>query len=296
MTKNQSESVGLHREKPRRRKIPVWLIIFLVLVLLVAIGTGWIYRYQIGDIFKPRPTELPEPPGQTGGDGSGILFQTTFDGDQPEAWQSGFDNGKVAARMENSQLVVAVDALVDTGTWLAMNYSYDDFVLDVDAAMLGGAQTNGAIVLFRMQDDLNYYRFDLTYDGFYAISKAVNGELFPVSAYPYDPTPGINVGQVSNHIQIWAQGSTFKFFVNGTQLPLCVSGDPGAQPIWQTGNPPTCLGGQVVQEWQDTTFAQGKIGLGAQGVIGVDAEGNATAVEITVGFDNLVIRTPEAAQ
>jgi hypothetical protein len=290
MTKNTSEAVGLNREKPRRRRLPWWLIVILVLFVLIAGYAAWIFRYKIEEGIV-RPTEAPTLAAQ----GDGILFQSAFEGDVSTDWQPVFNDGKVASRIENGQLVVSVNALVDTGTWLAMNYSYDDFVLDVDATMLGGAQGNGAIVLFRMQDEANYYRFDLTFDGNYAVSKAVNGELFPVNAYHFDPVPGINVGQTTNHIQIWAQGSTFKFFVNGTQLPLCFSGAPGAQPIWMAGNPPTCNGGQIVQEWQDTTFPRGKIGLGAQGVIGIDAEGNATAVEITIGFDNLVIRTPAAA-
>jgi len=293
MARKQQESVELHRESARRRRLRWWQIGLIVFMLLVVAALAWWFQ---GPILRwccePKPTPLPPPPGQNGS-ASGVLYQANFDSDVSADWEPVFNTGKVSVAFTNGQLVVDVNSLSDEGTWLAMNYSYDNFVLDVDTNKIAGPDDNGIIVLFRLQDNNNYYRFDISSDGFYTLSKAVNAQ--PMLVSDWQKSGAIETGAGINHIQIQAQGNIFRFLVNGTQLPLCVSSDPNTQPIWDNNQTPAgCIGGQIVQEWQDTSFASGKIGLGAQGVVGVDESGNTTPAQATIGFDNLVIRTPEA--
>lgn len=296
MAKKQSETVGLDRGSPaRRRGIPWWVIALIVVVVAVGGLLTYTFWYKLPDIIPvDSSTPFPTPPGQAVDNGSGILYEANFETDVSADWEGLFDTGTVRTRFESGSLIVTVSSLSDEGSWLAMNFGFEDYVIDVDATKIAGPDDQSAIILFRVQDKNNYYRFDLNFDGYYSLSKAVAGELKELSQF--NKTEAITVGSVTNHVQIWAVGDVFRFFVNGTQLPMCVSTDPAVQPIWDTSTTPTgCVGGQVVQEWTDSTFKQGKIGLGAQGLVGVDAEGNLTNADATIGFDNLIIKTPAAA-
>lgn len=293
MAKKEAEPVGLHRDAPRRRRIPVWLIGVVLVILVIGAGAAWIFRNQIAGVFEPQPTQPPPPPG-AGESGDGVLFQSDFEGDVSADWEPVFNNGRVSTLFENGGLVVNVNSLNDEGTWLAMNYTYTDFVLDVDATKTAGPDDQSAIVLFRLQDDANYYRFDVSFDGFYSLSKAVGGQ--PILISDWNSSPAIQTGNSTNQVRITAQGSMIEFQVNGQTLPLCVSPDPSVQPIWDnSGAEPACIGGEVVTVWESSDFPRGKIGLGAQGFIGMDENLNPTPAEATISFDNLVIRPPETA-
>jgi hypothetical protein len=110
------------------------------------------------------------------------------------------------------------------------------------------------------------------------------------------PSPAILTGNAANHIQIWAVDDTFQFFVNNTLLPLCVN--PNARPYWatDTSGADTCEGGEITNTWRNGDLMSGRIGLGAQAYTGFDmSTGLESAAEVTVAFDNLLVRTPEAA-
>jgi hypothetical protein len=261
-----------------------------ILALLVLIGGGlaWLFQGRIRAALQPAATLPPPPPGQ----GEGILYQTNFDDPAAAADWELIDDGTVTTAITGGQLVVGVNAPTDTGTWSAMNFTYGNFVLDVDATKLAGPDDNGIIVLFRLTDDQNYNRFDISSDGYYSVSKARAGQNLLVSDLNF--SSAILTGGATNHIRITAVGNTFRFEVNGTPLLLCVSDDPNVQPIWDTTSAePACIGGQVVDAWTDDAQPQGKIGLGAQAFVGFDGQ-NTTPAQATVGFDNLSIRTPES--
>ncbi len=291
MTKKPAEPVGLQRGAGRRRRIP-WPVFVLIPGLLIAAALVWVFQGRIAELLE-RPATLPPPPPGEGSTGTGILYQTDFSDAAAADWEPAFDDGSVSAAVAGGQLLVDVNALTDTGTWLAMNFTYADFVLEVDATKLGGSDDNGIIVLFRLVDDGNYNRFDISSDGYYSVSRARGGQ--PLLVSDWNASPAILTGAATNHIRITAIGSTFRFEVNGTPLLLCTSSDPGIQPIWDaSAAEPTCLGGQVTDVWQDADLMQGKIGLGAQGFVGFDGQ-NSTPALATIGFDNLIIRAPDAA-
>lgn len=294
MAKKQPDVVGLDRgAPPRRRRFPWWAAALIVLVLIVGGVLIYTFWFQLNNLNPlDQPTSFPTPPGQAD-NGSGILYEANFDTDVSADWEPVFDTGTVRTQFDttNGQLLVTVNSLSDEGSWLAMNFGFEDYVIDVDVTKVAGPDDQSAIILFRVQDKNNYYRFDLNFEGYYSLSKAVAGELKEVSQFKQ--SEAITVGSATNHVQIWAQGDVFRFFVNGAQLPLCVSPDPAVQPIWDVSTTPAgCLGGEVVQEWRDSTFRQGKIGLGAQGLVGVDDDGNLTSAEANITFDNLAIKKP----
>lgn len=287
MARKQNEPV-----EPKHTRRNRWILFILIPILLIAAGLAWVFQGRLRTLFEAQATLPPPPPGETG-DRSGVLYQTDFAGPETAAeWEPEFNDGTISAQITGGQLIVDVNAFSDTGTWLAMNYTFDNFVLDVDATKVAGPDDNGIIVLFRLQDDGNYNRFDISSDGFYSVSKVRGGQ--PVQVSDWNRSQAINLGDSSNHIRIRAIGDTFQFEVNSQVMNLCISDDPNTQPIWDTSaTPPICLGGTVVETWHDLDLVRGKIGLGAQGFVGFDGE-NTTPALATIAFDNLLIVPPDS--
>lgn len=292
MAKKRSGRVALERGGRKRRRFPWWLIPLALVVLVIAAGMVWLNWHSIRDFLEPRATL---PPGAVEQEGKpGVLYDTDFENEAVQAdWES-FNDGFIRAAVEGGQLVVGVNALDDTGTWSGLNLTFEDFVLDVDATKLEGPDDNGIIVIFRLTDTENYYRFDISSDGYYSVSKVRGGE--PMIVSDWNRSQAIYTGEGTNHIRVRAVGDTFSFEVNGMRLPLCVAYDPNVQPLWDpSAGEPACLGGQIVESWQDAELTQGKIGLGAQGFTGFDGE-NATPAVATIGFDNLIIWSADAPE
>ncbi len=287
MSKKQTEPVALKRQPKRRRRFPWWIIPLIPAVLAV----GYVAYLRIKQYIRTLPPPLP-PEIQAQDGTEGILYQTDFESEALAGEWEIFSDGLVSAALADAQLVVDVNAPTDTGAWSGLNYTFDDFVLDVDATKLGGPDDNGIIIIFRLQDKNNYNRFDISSDGYYALSVARAGEYRVIS--DYNRSQAIRLGNATNHIRIWATGDVFRFEVNDALLRLCVSNDPNVQPLWDlAATEPTCLGGTVVESWQNDDLLRGKIGLGAQGFSGFDGVQSTPALA-TIGFDNLTIWSPDA--
>jgi len=271
----------------RRRRFPGWLIVVLVLVILLAVGALWLFGPRIRAALAPEATLPPQVSDNTPG---GVLYETTFDTLESFADWEVFNDGAIAAEPGSGQLVVSINALTDTGTWSGLNYTFDDFSLSVDATKLDGPDDNGITIVFRLTDTSNYNRFDISSDGFYSLSMVRGGQ--PAIVSDWTRSDAILTGAATNRITVTGVGDTFRFAVNGTPLPLCISTDPASQALWDPfASEPTCLGGNVVDAWPNADLPRGKLGLGAQGFSGFDGEAETPAVAM-IGFDNLVITAP----
>jgi hypothetical protein len=288
MIKKQPDEVTLHRgERTRRRKFPWWIVLLIFLILAGGLAY-YVFQGPIRDAFTP-PATLPPTISSPSGQGTpGILYQANFDDTSGATDWETFDDGRISAKIADGALVVGVNAPTDTGTWSGLNYTFQDFVLDVDATKLAGPDDNGIFIVFRLTDKENYNRFDISSDGYYALSVVRDGIRRTVSEF--NASPAIQVGNAVNHLRLSAIGDTFRFEVNGTVLLMCWSADPAIQPLWDPANPNQCLGGTLLDSWQNADISQGKIGLGAQGILGIDMP----TASATVAFDNLVIKTPDA--
>lgn len=292
----RSERVELDRSGERRRG-RAWLIPLALIVLALLAGAGWLFRPRIARLLEPAATLPPPPPtaapgssasgsdaGGSGGD-SGVLYATDFEGEARGDWET-FDDGKLSASIRDGMLVFGVNSVVDDGGWSGLNYTFDDFVLDVDATKLDGPDDNGIIVVFRLTDTGNYNRFDISSDGYYTLSVARDGLRTVISDWA--ASEAIQQGNATNHLTLTAVGDTFSFAVNGQPLRLCISDEEGVQPIPM---PDECLGGTYVEAWTNGDLPRGKIGLGAQGIVGFDGEQTTNAVAV-IGFDDVVISEP----
>jgi hypothetical protein len=244
-------------------------MVFLVIVLLAALTAC-------------GPDVRPAAPGQ-------LLYVTTFDA-FAEDWD--LYEGELAAQIadagQNPVLRLTVDE-VQAGGFTVLDQYFGDFDVIVQATQSAGPDNNGFGVLFRHQNNDNYYAFLISGDGYYQVTRRLSGVDDVVSDWA--PMPGIQQGQATNSIRVIGQGDTFTFLINDSQVPLCltiwnpaapgecqVSGEvPEGQPRWSTE--------AVVWQLVDAALPNGQIGLAARSF---DERG------VQIDFDNLVVCGPQA--
>ncbi len=138
--------------------------------------------------------------------------------------------------------------------WATAGKDLRDFRLTVEATQVAGPADNEYGVLIRMQDRRNFYCFAISGDGYFLVSRFVEGVREPLAG-DWTPSDAIRQGAATNVLEIVAQGSRFSFIVNG----------------------------QTVTEAEDERFPHGDIGLYA----GSFYEGG-----VIVQFDHLQVSAP----
>lgn len=138
--------------------------------------------------------------------------------------------------------------------WASAGRDFSDFRLAVDATQVAGPDDNEYGVLVRMRDAEHFYRFSISGDGYYAVSRYDGGEWVALGD-DWTPSEAIRPGAVANHLEVVCQGATMTFAVNGVQLA------------------------QV----EDSSYSRGDIGLYA---------GTFFEPDVEVQFDNLRVERP----
>ena len=184
----------------------------------------------------------------------GILYQDDF-ATNDENWlletdlaaSSSFVDGRLQLDIASPNLIAWAE-LIDR--------KFDDFVLEVDATQLAGPDDNSYGVIFRMKNLSAYYRFDISGDGYYALSRrdedGGDGGHWTWITGDWLASPAIHQGTSTNKIKIVAEGSHFSFYVNN----------------------------QLVAEADDSEYRSGLIGLNA---------GAFDQAGVSIGFDNLIV-------
>ena len=131
-----------------------------------------------------------------------------------EAFKIGVQDGALRFTIDN----------LDTIAWSTpKDKRFGDFVLDVEAAQMDGPNDNSYGVIFRYQDDRNFYRFDVSGDGYYAVFKRKDGVWTKVQDYA--ETSAVIQGNAVNHLQVIAKGNQFTLNVNGEPVKTFSDGD-----------------------------------------------------------------------
>ena len=139
---------------------------------------------------------------------------------------------------------------LDTLAWsVPKEKRFGDFVLDVDATQVEGPNDNSYGVIFRYVDDRNFYRLDISGDGYFAVFKYKDGKWTKLQ--DYTETPAVKQGVATNHLQVIAKGNQFTFNVND----------------------------QPVKTFSDSDFPNGNVGVTA-GTLFDNAD-------VHIAFDNL---------
>jgi hypothetical protein len=137
-------------------------------------------------------------------------------------WKTASDEA-IKIAVQDGALHFTIDDL-DTIAWSTpKDKRFGDFVLDVDATQVDGPNDNTYGVIFRYQDDRNFYRLDISGDGYFAVFKRKDGTWSKLQDYV--ETPAVKQGNATNHLQVIAKGNQFTFNVNGETVKTFSDGD-----------------------------------------------------------------------
>jgi hypothetical protein len=127
-------------------------------------------------------------------------------------WKTAGDDA-ITINQQDGALHFIIDDL-DTIAWSTPKEKrFGDFVLDVDATQMDGPSDNTYGVIFRYQDDRNFYRLDISGDGYFAVFKRKDGAWSKVQDYV--ESAAVKQGNTTNHLQVIAKSNQFTFNVNG---------------------------------------------------------------------------------
>ncbi|CUS02253.2 conserved protein of unknown function [Candidatus Promineifilum breve] len=188
-------------------------IALLLLLLLVVVACGGRPLLPTGDNAPAAAGEVidsSEPysdafvPGQTGN----WLFE-----------QDG--NGSTA--IVNEQLVVTLVSPNTIQYATLGDRTFDDFVLEVETWQRAGAPESSFGVLFRVQEDKQFYRFDITGNGLFMVERRHADGTWTRLVPDWTPTSALNQGlNVANRLKIIAAGPTLTFYANDVLLTQVV--------------------------------------------------------------------------
>ena len=138
--------------------------------------------------------------------------------------------------------------------WASAGREFSDFRLAVEATQVAGPDDNEYGVLVRMRDADHFYRFSISGDGYYLVSK-YDGGAWEVLNGDWTSSDAIHLGAVTNLLEIVCRGVTMTFLVNGVTLT------------------------QV----EDSSYSRGDVGLYA---------GSFFEPGVEIHFDNLTVTEP----
>ena len=218
-----------------------------------------------------------------------LLYAATFDG----GGSAGFDGdwsqylGRLSAQVTGGQMQITVGEIGGGAYSVAAPY-FSDFDVHVAARAVSGPVDNGYGLVFRLQnqdntavDDDNYYLFLVSSDGYYRVSRVIDGSTRVISDWIQSPLVAQGLAAL-NRLRVVAQGDQFQFYVNDQIVPLCLPDDPAAQ---STINPldGSCMGGALTETLTDSAIPYGQVGVTALWTA------DAAADPVVAAFDNLLI-------
>jgi len=138
--------------------------------------------------------------------------------------------------------------------WASAGREFSDFRLAVEATQVAGPDDNEYGVLVRMRDADHFYRFSISGDGYYLVSK-YDGGVWEVLNDDWTSSAAIHLGTVTNLLEVVCRGATMTFLVNGVAL----------------------------MQVEDSSYSRGDVGLYA---------GSFFEPGVEIHFDNLTVTEP----
>ncbi len=267
--------------RARKAALLAWALMVVALGVTLGVLTDWLYELPVP---RPKPGEL--------------LYASTFDAFNDE-WDifPGRDSAQIVTldaleedvRAQARGWLAGAVLQVQYGSgaseeviWSVLDRKFSDFDLRVTAQLAAGPEDQNQFgVIFRYRDPNNFYIFRITADGYYSLVKVQGGVQEKIS--DWGVSEAIRQGNAPNVIRVVGLGDTFRFFVNGEPLPLCLRGENETS-MWATWEGAgVCYTDEPRPIFQDGTFGQGKIALAA---------GTIDGSAVSVLFDDVVIVGP----
>lgn len=241
------------------RRLGFLLVLVIVLVAL----------FFVGQAIESWRYVQPAPAGE-------LVYVATFD-DFTDEWR--LYDGRLSAEIVDNALRISVGD-VQSGPYSEAQPTFADFDLRVDATPIEGPLNNAYGVIFRLYDRSTYYLFLVSSDGFYRISRRVNGVERILSNWIWLPLvrEGLNI---TNHLRVVARANHFQFYINDQLAQVCIPNDPGGESTYVLGQ---CIEGTMQDVLVDNSIMMGQIGVIAQTL---------TEPDVVVDFDNLLVFGPE---
>jgi hypothetical protein len=184
-----------------------------------------------------------------------VLYADDFAPATAGPWQlEGDDRGQ--ALLQEERLVIEVNDANTVQYSALAEQSFTNFALEVDATLLAGSTDSTYGMLFRMSAPDQFYRFDITGNGLFAVERYDEGGGWTRLTDDWQESGLLQQGvNATNRLGVLAVGGTFSFYANG----------------------------QLLVQLADGRYSGGAIGLDA-GTFGQSG--------LRVAFDNLVVSRP----
>ena len=161
---------------------------------------------------------IPTSGGDEAGTGDGGDVREAFVPGETGNWLLEQDEVGSSA-IVNEELIITI-AAPNTIQYAALDgMTFGDLALEVDVAQRSGPADSSYGVLFRMQDDQQFYRFDITGNGLYVIERRNSDGTWTRLVPDWTPTTALNQGlNVVNRLKVIAAGPDLTFYANDVLL------------------------------------------------------------------------------
>lgn len=147
--------------------------------------------------------------------GGGQLPWSDDFSDPASGWQAESDASAEVGYYEGvMRLLVKVPNRL---AWASAGREFSDFHLAVEATQVAGPDDNEYGILVRVRDADHFYRFSISGDGYYQVSR-YDGEEWVVLSGDWTPSDAIQMGVATNLLEVVCQGTTMTFLANGVTL------------------------------------------------------------------------------
>jgi hypothetical protein len=183
---------------------------------------------------------------------SGILYEEKWSDSAHTDWTIG-ESESANKWIEGGRYHILVKQNLTVVYWNSTEGPFGDAQYDVDVQHVAGTNNlSGAGLLVRLADINNIYMFEISALGTYRVGKWVANTW--TSLVGWAESSSIRQGVAENHLTVIADGASFTFLVNGTE----------------------------VAELTDASFSSGSVGVAVQAF--------STDVDVHESFDSLVVR------
>ncbi len=182
-----------------------------------------------------------------------ILFDDNFS-DSNSGWDDIEDEEGITGYRDGGYRILINKT--DWYFWSTPGKNFTDVVIDVEATKTSGPDNNEYGIICRYKDENNFYIFSISSDGYYGISKFLNGDQSGVGMDDMQFNDKVvKLGSATNKLRATCNSDSLKLEVNG----------------------------EVLADVKDTDLTSGDVGLIAS---------TFDEVGVNILFDNFVVTKP----